>query len=301
MTIDSATSLEYSFDKRLADVRSAIDARLDELLPQRGNERDLVTLAMRECALAPGKRMRPTLLILAAEGLGHEGNEALDLGCAIELIHAASLVLDDMPCMDNASLRRGRPTVHLQFGEDVAILTAVALLSRAFGVIASIADVPPAIRTQLVEVVANAVGMHGLVQGQLQDLRDGQTSRSAEDIALTNKLKTGVLFSAIMDMAWMISSAAQPVRPILQSFALELGQAFQMYDDLRDKSADTNKDQGKDEGKSTLVSLYGHEKVMEQLKTHLVNADRHLQEVYGNSRMIARYMKLIFERASEVA
>ena len=299
MTMESGAAIDYGFAERLSDVRAAIDRRLDELLPECSNERDLVALAMRESTLAPGKRMRPVLLILAAEGLGHSGNQALDLGCAVELIHAASLVLDDMPCMDNALVRRGRPTMHLKFGEDVAILTAVALLSRAFGIIAAISDLPPAVRTQLVEVMANAVGMQGLVRGQFQDLREGQQSRGAEEIALTNNLKTGVLFGAIMDMAWMISGAADSVRPTLQNFALELGQAFQMYDDLRDNCLDTDKDQGKDEGKSTFVSLYGEKNVFERLQAHLSNAERHLNQVYGDSLMIASFMRTIFEKATD--
>ncbi|WP_285424056.1 MULTISPECIES: polyprenyl synthetase family protein [unclassified Pseudomonas] len=301
MTIDTDASLDHGFTERLSHVRASIEKRLDELLPESGNERDLVALAMRECTLAPGKRMRPILLMLAAEGLGHDGTCGLDLGCAVEMIHAASLVLDDMPCMDNAALRRGRPTVHLKFGEDVAILTAVALLSRAFGVIASISDLAPATRTQLVELAANAVGMQGLVRGQFQDLRDGQHPRSPEEIAVTNNLKTGVLFGAIVDMAWLISDAGESVRPQLQVFAVELGQAFQMYDDLRDSCPDSDKDQGKDAGKSTFVSLYGEARVKEQLHLHLANAELSLREIFGDSTMISGYMKTIFERAAVCA
>jgi geranylgeranyl diphosphate synthase type II len=296
------TTIKSGFAGRLGDVRAAIETRLSELLPESGNERDLVALAMRESTLAPGKRMRPVLLVLAAQGLVGDVREiarqAVDLGCAVEMIHAASLVLDDMPCMDNAALRRGRPTVHLKFGEDVAILTAIALLSRAFGVVATISDLPATIRTELVEVLANTVGMQGLVRGQFQDLRDGQRSREADEIALTNNLKTGVLFGAIMDMAWLISSAPPDQRPLLQNFAMELGQAFQMYDDLRDRCADSDKDQGKDDGKSTFVSLYGEEKVKGQLALHLSSAEHYLRQVYGDASTIAGYMRLIFEKAA---
>jgi len=296
MSTDSAAILDLGFTERLSVVRAAIEQRLDELLPESGNERDLVALAMRDSALAPGKRMRPVLLMLIAQGLGHEGTAALDLGCAVELIHAASLVLDDMPCMDNASLRRGKPTVHLKFGEDVAILTAVALLSRAFGVIASIADLAPTIRTQLVELAANAVGMQGLVRGQFLDLRDGQHSRSAEDIAMTNDLKTGVLFGAIVDMAWLISHGAENARAPLQNFAMELGQAFQMYDDLCDGCSDTGKDSGKDLGKSTFVSVYGEEKVKAQLHLHLTNAETYLRQVFNDAHMIEGFMAMVFKK-----
>lgn len=301
MTKDPGAIIDNGFNERLSRIRASIETRLDELLPESGNERDLVALAMRESTMAPGKRMRPILLMLAAEGLGHEGTWSLDLGCAVELIHAASLVLDDMPCMDNASLRRGRPTVHLKFGEDVAILTAVALLSRAFGVIASVSDLSPDIKTQLVELASNAVGMQGLVRGQYQDLREGQQSRSPKEIAMTNTLKTGVLFSAIVDMAWLISDREETVRPTLRTFAMELGQAFQMYDDLRDKCPDSDKDQGKDEGKSTFVSLYGEDKVTEQLQIHLSNAELNLRRVFGDDDMIAGYMKMVFKQAATTA
>lgn len=290
-------SLHSGLIKQLADMRERIEKRLDELLPQEGNERDLVALAMREGTLAPGKRVRPMLLILAAEGLGHSEDASLDLGCAVEMIHAASLVLDDMPCMDNAQLRRGRPTVHLKFGQDVAILAAIALLSRAFGVVAAIKDVPPANRTRIVEILADTVGMQGLVRGQYQDLRDGQHSRCAEEIALTNRLKTGVLFGAIMDMAWLISSDDERVRLELQGFATELGQAFQLYDDLQDDAFDNAKDQGKDKGKSTFVSLYGQQKVAEQLHAHLSRADKHLHQAYGDTQAISPYLKLVFFKA----
>ena len=290
-------SLHSGLIKQLADMRERIEKRLDELLPQEGNERDLVALAMREGTLAPGKRVRPMLLILAAEGLGHSEEASLDLGCAVEMIHAASLVLDDMPCMDNAQLRRGRPTVHLKFGQDVAILAAIALLSRAFGVVAAIKDVPPANRTRTVEILADTVGMQGLVRGQYQDLREGQHSRCAEEIALTNRLKTGVLFGAIMDMAWLIGSDDERVRLELQGFATELGQAFQLYDDLQDDAFDNAKDQSKDKGKSTFVSLYGQQKVAEQLHAHLSMAEKHLDQAYGDAQTISAYLRLVFLKA----
>lgn len=187
--------------------------------------------------------------------------------------------------------------MHLKFGQDVAILAAIALLSRAFGVVAAIKDVPPANRTRIVEILADTVGMQGLVRGQYQDLREGQHSRCAEEIALTNRLKTGVLFGAIMDMAWLISSDDERVRLELQGFATELGQAFQLYDDLQDDAFDNAKDQGKDKGKSTFVSLYGQQKVAEQLHAHLSRADKHLHQAYGDAQAISPYLKLVFFKA----
>ena len=294
MTAYATATIDSGFTEHLGQLRTAIEGRLDTLLPAVSHERDLVAAAVRDGALAPGKRMRPLLLLLAANGLGANQQQALDLACAIEMVHAASLILDDMPCMDNAQIRRGRPTVHLAFGEDIAILAAVALLARAFGVVASIEGLAPLVRTQLVEIVANTVGSQGLVQGQLQDLRDGKNARSEEEIAATNNLKTGVLFSAIMDMAYLISDAPQPLRSVLQCFAEELGHAVQLYDDLQDANPNSAKDLGKDEGKSTLLALYGEERVRERLDGHLARAQSCLDEAYRGDVYIGRFLGMLF-------
>lgn len=296
MTAYTSVAIDADFSEHLGQLCKAIEARLDTLLPPASNERDLVAAAMRDGVLAPGKRMRPLLLIMAATGLGGSRQAALDLGCAVEMVHAASLVLDDMPCMDNARLRRGRMTTHLAFGEDVAILAAVALLAQAFAVVAAIEGVKPALRNQLVGTLANAIGTQGLVRGQLQDLRDGLGPRSVDEIAQANNLKTGVLFSAIMDMACIISEAQEPARNLLQSFALELGQAFQLYDDLQDHDPTSNKDQGKDDGKSTLVALCGEAQVRERLRAHLTRAGDCLEQVYAGQECIPRFLQVIFSK-----
>lgn len=299
MTVHSSVMIDSGFTQQLTQMRATVESRLDTLLPAASHERDLVATAMRHGALAPGKRMRPILLMLASNGLGGDDQAALDLGCAVEMVHAASLVLDDMPCMDNAQMRRGKVTTHLAFGEDVAILAAVSLLSRAFGVVATIQGVLPQVRTQLVAIMANAIGAHGLACGQLQDLREGVHPRTADEIAATNNLKTGVLFSAIMDMAYLISGAAAFVRPVLQNFAMELGQAFQLYDDLQDHCPDSAKDQGKDEGKSTFVALCGEAEVRRRLQLHLSRAQGCLENAYAHDDPISRYLHLVFAKATD--
>ena len=137
MTVCAEQHVNFSHSDA-ASLLNDIEQRLDQLLPVE-SERDLVGAAMREGALAPGKRIRPLLLLLAARDLCCSATPAglLDLACAVETVHAASLILDDMPCMDDAQLRRGRPTIHCQYGEHVAILAAVALLGKAFGVVAT--------------------------------------------------------------------------------------------------------------------------------------------------------------------
>lgn len=296
MAAHLSATIDTGIDIHLQQLREGLERRLDSLLPVAGNERDLVALAMRDGTLAPGKRLRPLLLMLATEGLGGPAQAALDLGCAVEMVHAASLVLDDLPCMDDALMRRGRPTVHLTFGQDVAILAAIALLSRAFAVIAAIEDVPALARTQLVTRLSEAVGSQGLVQGQFQDLHDGTQARTAAQIATTNQLKTGVLFSSILDMACIISDASPHCRALLGQFAQDLGQAFQLHDDLCDCDPASGKDLGKDAGKSTLVALCGEAEVRERLLEHLARADDCLAQSLGGNDTLGRYVQAMFAK-----
>ncbi|SDV48312.1 polyprenyl synthetase family protein [Chitinasiproducens palmae] len=294
------TSPPKSIDPNSRDLpalKQACERRLSELLPQ-SDERDLVGLAMRDCSLAPGKRLRPLLLMVAAHDLGCTLPAVCDLACALEMVHSASLILDDMPCMDNAALRRGRPTTHRRFGEDVAILASVALLSHAFRIVASLDGVAAEDRATLSGELAAAIGTQGLVKGQYQDLRDGAAPRSAETIAQTNALKTSMLFGAAMEMAGIVAQADARTRGCLRAFADELGQAFQLYDDLKDgagnDSAVTGKDVGLDAGKSTLVALLGVEGVRQRASLHVCRADALLADAYAERDGMRRFMHTLF-------
>ncbi|MBQ5949261.1 polyprenyl synthetase family protein [Massilia sp. ST3] len=262
----------------LAALRHEIEQRIEFLLAEGGGQADLLTLAMRAGALSSGKRMRPLLMMLVARDLGCASPAVLDVACAVELVHAASLMLDDMPCMDNALLRRGKPAIHVQYGEDVTILAAVALLSRAFAILAAIQDIDPLTRTRLVTRLAETVGAQGLVRGQFMDLRGG--AHSEAEIAATNDLKTGVLLGVAVDMAAILAQAEDGVGQALRAFALAAGQAFQIRDDFQDgpgnDSAITGKDTGKDAGKATFVNALGMDEARRRLAAHLHEADRHL-------------------------
>lgn len=274
-----------------------IEQRLDHLLPVEG-ERNAVINAMREGALAPGKRIRPLLLIMAARDLGYVCDHyvLLDLACAIEIVHAASLILDDIPCMDNAKMRRGRPTVHCQFGEPVAILAAVALLSRAFEVIATAHNLSAQARNQAVAELSRAIGVQGLVQGQFRDLAEGSHSRSVDAVLLTNQFKTSALFSASMQIAAIVASASADSRDKLQDFSLELGQAFQLLDDLMDSQSNTGKDINQDAGKSTLVNMLGRRVVEQQLREHLKRADLHLTSACPSGMSTRQFIQSWFDK-----
>jgi len=287
----------------LAAIRHEFEERMAQLLPDSGNGADLLAAAMRAGTLGAGKRMRPLLLMLVARDLGCAAPALVDIACAVEMVHAASLILDDMPCMDDAMLRRGQPTIHVRYGEDVAILASVALLSRAFGVLATAPDIAPEVRARLVAKLAETVGTQGLVRGQFEDLRAGG-QRSEHDIATTNELKTGVLLGVSVDMAAILAGTDDCVAQSLRAFALAAGHAFQIRDDFQDDPANdsqvTGKDTGKDAGKATLINALGFEEAGQRLARHLDEAERNLTDAIGREQRTRRFVDTLFGQESSV-
>ena len=285
--------LKATFEERLRHVMGDADPG------------DLLHSAMREAALGAGKRMRPLLMMLLARDLGCPPAGMLDAACAVELVHAASLILDDMPCMDNAMLRRGRPTIHVRFGEDVAILAAISLLSRAFALVSSAPGLPADARTRMSSTLANAIGTKGLAMGQYQDLRAGRDGRSGDDIAVTNELKTGMLFDVAVNMATVIAGSGDSVVLPLKQFAKAAGQAFQIRDDLQDgpgnDSAVTGKDVGLDAGKATIVLTLGVEEARRQLAFLVQESDRHLASALGEQATTRLLIKAMFADKAALA
>ncbi|RZA28116.1 MAG: polyprenyl synthetase family protein, partial [Lysobacteraceae bacterium] len=281
-------------------LRDAIERRMAQLLVDCGDQADPLAAAMRSGALSAGKRMRPLLVMLVARDLGCTSPALADVACAVEMVHAASLVLDDMPCMDNAQLRRGKPAIHVQYGEDVAILASVALLSRAFGVLANAGDIPPVTRARLVARLSETIGTQGLVRGQFQDLHGG--ARTLDAIATTNELKTGVLLGVAVDMAAIIAQADERVAQSLRAFALAAGHAFQIRDDFLDlpgkdialTGADSGKDTGKDLGKSTVLASLGFDEARRCLARHLHDAERHLEDALGANAATPQFLAGLF-------
>lgn len=215
-------------------MRSLIDATLDEMLPDAGEPPHRIHAAMRHAVLTPGKRLRPLLALVTAHHLGCPTSAALPGACALELVHAASLVLDDLPCMDNAATRRGQPSVHARYGQDVAVLTGVALLNEAYALIARAEGVSESARREMVALLARTVGPSGLVGGQDKDLL-GLDPSSAAAASQLHYEKTGVLFLAAVEMGALAAEAEPDAISALRTFAIELGLAFQALDDFEDR------------------------------------------------------------------
>jgi farnesyl diphosphate synthase len=223
-------------------------------------------LAMRYAVLDGGKRLRPLLVLAASEAVGGDGRAAMRAACAVELIHAYSLVHDDMPCMDNDVLRRGKPTVHVQFGQAQALLAGDALQALAFELLVpEDGSVVPALSARLCRQLALAAGATGMAGGQAVDLDSVGVALDRAALESMHRLKTGALLQASVMMGVATGQAGAEVCRELSAYGASLGLAFQVVDDILDVTTDSatlGKTAGKDAAadKPTFVSLMGLDK-----------------------------------------
>ena len=240
-------------------LRSLVEEYLTSLRFARAPATEGLEEAMRYSLLAGGKRIRPVLTLATAAATGRDPGEVLPLAAALELIHTYSLIHDDLPAMDDDDLRRGRPTCHKRFGEDVAILAGDGLYAEAFRLVLHEQRGDPARILAAVAELADATGVNGMVGGQYIDVRN-----LARDVGLRrlHELKTGRLIRASVECPLILSEGTASTLPGLRAFAAELGVLFQIVDDILDVTgtdADLGKPHGSDErhGKLTYVSQYG--------------------------------------------
>lgn len=254
----SAPFLDYS--KR---VLGEVDQALDAYTQPREGLPETLRAAIRHSLLAPCKRLRPLLVLMAAEACGQERAAAMPAACAVEMIHTYSLIHDDLPAMDDDDLRRGRPSCHAKFGEATAILAGDALLARAFEVVScETQDSANALRcTQL---LAQAAGETALVGGQFDDLSAESLRNDMELLKRIHSRKTGALFRVSLLLGGVVGGGSTDQMAALKRYGEELGLAFQVVDDLLDLTGD-ERDLGKrtgkdtDQGKLTFPSLMGVE------------------------------------------
>jgi geranylgeranyl diphosphate synthase type II len=257
------------------EYQRAVDAELQRLVPDRG---DQVQRSMAYTLLAPSKRIRPVLTQLAAELCGGRAARAVPAAASIEMVHAASLILDDLPSMDDAPLRRGRPTNHKEFGEAIAILASFALLNLAYGNIARAydRDVAPRLTTMLAE----AIGVDGLIGGQAADLLATDKAIDFDTLERIHRGKTGALFVAAAAAGAVTAGGSTEAVASLSAYAKNLGLAFQIIDDLLDVEGDpaqTGKAVRGDLRKTTFVSFSGVSGARQLARELCETADRSLQ------------------------
>lgn len=239
-----------------------IENKLNELLPESGERYSSAVNAMRYSLLSGGKRIRPILLLEFYSLFGGRAEGALNFAAAIEMIHTYSLIHDDLPCMDNDDMRRGKPSCHKAFGYDTALLAGDALLTHAFLAAASTADIPPERVSRAISVLAQKAGIYGMVGGQVMDLDFEKNGANGEELTAMYIKKTSCLLEAAAMCGAVLAGADEETVKKTEEYAENLGLAFQITDDILDCTADEKtlgKPIGSDEknGKTTFVTLLG--------------------------------------------
>lgn len=246
--------------------RAIVERALDERLPPVTEQPTRLHEAMRYSVLAPGKRLRPVLVLASTEAVGGDPELALDAACAVECIHAFSLIHDDLPCMDNDDTRRGRPTNHVVFGEAMALLAGDALLALAFELIARTPPPVPAARVaSAIRLLAEASGTRGMVGGQVADMEAEGREVDHPTLRAIHARKTGALLKASVLLGAILANADDPSIAALEAYGEHLGVAFQIADDILDVVGDEHiigKPVGSDQrqNKATYPRLFGIEK-----------------------------------------
>jgi farnesyl diphosphate synthase len=252
-----------SLSLAMSDAAKAVEGVLERVLPKPHGLHGRIHEAMRYAVFAGGKRLRPFLVVHSARLFGVNPEQALRTAAAIEVLHTYSLVHDDLPCMDDDDLRRGRPTTHKAFDEATAVLAGDALLTIAFEILAHSNTHPSAdVRCGLVARLAEAAGSNGMIGGQMIDMRASESAFGADEVILLQRLKTGQLFEFSCEAGAILGRAGAEHQSRMRDYARDMGLVFQVTDDLLDVTSTaekTGKAVGKDkeQGKATLVSIYG--------------------------------------------
>jgi farnesyl diphosphate synthase len=290
------------FDSRLQAAAEAVNTALDALLPQPLGPEAALLSAMRYAALDGGKRLRPFLTLEAGRVFDADETHLLRAAVAIECVHTYSLIHDDLPCMDDDDLRRGRPTVHKAFNEAIAVLAGDGLLTLAFEIMADPATHPdPQMRGLLITGLARAAGAHGMVAGQAADMAGEDIGSDLIAVTRMNRLKTGALINFSVDAGALIGCASESERSALNRYANDLGLAFQMVDDLLDAEGavrDTGKAVSKDagRGKVNFVTVLGVDATRKRVDLLAAQARDHLVGLGPRARVLLSVIDFVTAR-----
>lgn len=288
----SPRDADPELQQEMDTVSEAVNKTIDRLLPETDDAESRLFDAMRHGTLGGGKRLRPFLVVHSAALFNVDPARARRVAAALEFIHCYSLIHDDLPAMDDAALRRGKPTVHRQFDEATAILAGDALLTLAFEILSEPeTHEDPRVRCELIKCLARAAGAQGMVGGQMLDLIAEQEDFDLGTISRMQRMKTGKLMAFACEAGAILGKANEPHRKALCNYAHDLGLAFQVTDDILDVESDpqdTGKDTGKDEqaGKATFVSTMGKEQAKDRAEMLVQQAVRHLRLFEGRENTL---------------
>jgi geranylgeranyl diphosphate synthase, type II len=282
------------------ELQRRVDAYLEGLSFEVGAGSDeRLEEAMRYSLLAGGKRIRPVLTLATAEALAMDPDEVLPLAAAIEMVHTYSLIHDDLPAMDDDELRRGKPTCHVAFGEDVAILAGDGLFAEALHLVLSKQEGEPAHVLAAARELVAAAGVQGMVGGQYLDV----SGAGPEHLRRLHELKTGALIAASVGCVLSLAGVNRPATMPFRRFAAELGVVFQIVDDILDVTGDEaelGKPRGSDErhGKATYVSVYGLERARELARESHAKAREALAGAEANTMTLGQIADYILTRSA---
>jgi farnesyl diphosphate synthase len=302
MPVETVDRLAEELKAESARVRADVDNFFARLLAPTGDSRERLYEAMRHAAIGGGKRLRPLLTIAASRLFAIDAERALRVGCAIEAVHVYSLIHDDLPCMDNADLRRGKLTVHKAFGEAEAVLAGDSLHALAFDILAHAATHDdPFVRNELVLELARAAGPQGMAGGQMMDLAAEGEQLDHAAITRLQQLKTGALIEYSVEAACIMAKLPTEARTPYRGYARAIGLAFQIADDLIDHSGDAaaaGKPTGRDAnaGKATFVSLLGEERARQQADFLVDQAIEHLSGHGSEADLLRAIARFAIER-----
>jgi farnesyl diphosphate synthase len=276
-------SLRHDLATPMRRVAAEIDKLLEALLPLPDEASRPLFEAMRYAAIGGGKRMRPLLVVASGHLFGLSARQALRAGAAVECVHVQSLIHDDLPCMDDDDLRRGRPTLHRAFDEATAVLAGDSLMALAFELLSAPETHPdPAVRAELVYELARASGAAGMAGGQMLDLCAGEAELDLDGVTRLQRLKTGALIGWSVEAGAIMGGAGPDDRTRLRGYAQCLGLAFQIADDLLDATGNEAKVGKKlakdlDQGKRSFVTLIGVDRARRQADFLAEQAIEHLR------------------------
>lgn len=283
-------------------VQSDIDSAFDAFLPVPEDSRARLVEAMRYAAIGAGKRMRPLLLVATSELFGVNRNAAINAGCAVEAIHAYSLIHDDLPCMDDDAMRHGKPSVHKAFDDATAVLAGDCLHALAFDILTQLdTSADPFVRSELVATLARASGHDGMAGGQMMDIVSQEENYDLRQITRLQQLKTGALLAASVEMGAVLGRVPPEGRAHLRAYARDIGLAFQIADDLLDVEGDEAKAgkalrKDEEQGKQTFVTLMGVEQARAQATMLVEQAGRHLSSYGEDARLLVELADFVVKR-----
>ncbi|WP_234030313.1 polyprenyl synthetase family protein [Erythrobacter mangrovi] len=283
-------------------VQTEVDSAFDAFLPVPQDSRARLVEAMRYAAIGGGKRVRPLLVVASAELFGVNRSAAINAGCAVEAIHAYSLIHDDLPCMDNDDLRHGKPTLHKAFDEATAVLAGDCLHALAFDILTQPdTSTDPFVQSELVLTLARASGHEGMAGGQMMDIMSEEEDYDLRQVTRLQQLKTGALLAASVEMGAILGRVPPEGRGHLRAYARDIGLAFQIADDLLDVEGDEAKAgkalrKDEEQGKQTFVTLMGVAQARAQAEMLVEQAGRHLAGHGEDARLLVELARFIVRR-----